>query len=118
MLRSGSTVEECGIFLSEEFPYLATSPHGVITNDNERFGLIEVKCPYKHRNNLIKVACKDNAFCLIISDDGQIMLNWKHDYYYQVTDQLALTGAAFCDLVVWTEADIHIEQISGSYQKD
>ena len=41
------------------------------------------------------------------------MLNRKHDYYYQVTGQLqiALTGGEFCDFVVWTELDIHIEHI-------
>ena len=110
VLTRGSTVEECGVFLSEEFPHLATSPDGVISIDNERFGGIEVKCPFKHRKNSIEEACKDSAFCLIMCD-GQIMLNWKHDYYYQVTGQIALTGAEFCDFVVWTEVDIHIERI-------
>jgi len=55
VLTSGSPVEECGVFLSEEFPYLAKSPNGVITIDNERFGMIEVKCPFKHHNNSIEV---------------------------------------------------------------
>ena len=70
MLTSGSLVEECEVFLSEEFPYLATSPDGVITIDNERFGVIEVKCAFKHCNSSIKVTRKDSHFCLIISDDG------------------------------------------------
>ena len=34
-----STVEECGVFLSEEFPYLATSPDDVISIDNKTFGV-------------------------------------------------------------------------------
>ena len=51
VLTRGSTIEECELFLSEEFPYLATSPDGVISIDNERFGVIEVKCPFKHRKN-------------------------------------------------------------------
>ena len=46
MLTRGSTVEECGVFLSEEFPYLATSPDGVICIDNKRFGVIKVKYPF------------------------------------------------------------------------
>ena len=41
----------------------------------------------------------------------QIMLNCKHDYYYQVAGQLGLTGAKFCDFVFWTEVGIHIEWI-------
>ena len=47
-LITGAKVEECGVFLSEEFPYLATTPDGIIRLQNGKFGLVEVKCPYKH----------------------------------------------------------------------
>jgi len=53
-------------YVLAEFPYLATSPDGVITIDNGRFGVIEVKYPFKHHNNSIEVVCKDTHFCLII----------------------------------------------------
>ena len=43
VLTRGSTVEECGVFISEEFLYLVTSPDGVISIDNERSGVVEVK---------------------------------------------------------------------------
>jgi len=33
------------------------------------------------------------------------------DYYYQITGQLALTGAQFCNLIVWTNLEIHVERI-------
>ena len=110
MLLSGLQVEDCGVFLSEQFPYLATSPDGIIPLGSGKFGVVEAKCPYKHRKNSIEVACKDTAFCLS-KEDGQIALNRRHDYYFQVTGQLALTSAEFCDFVVWTEVDIHIERI-------
>ena len=112
MLLSGSQVEECGVFLSEQYPYLATSPDGIIRLDNGKFGVVEVKCPYKHRKNSIEVACKDTTFCLSKgTENGEIALNRHHDYYFQVTGQLALTSAEFCDFIVWTEVDIHIERI-------
>jgi len=40
-------------------------------------------------------------------------LKRTHDYYYQVTGQLALTEALFCDFVVWTEFDecIHFSEL-------
>ena len=44
--------------------------------------------------------------------DSGVILKRTHDYYYQVTGQLALTGALFCDFVVLTEIDLHIECIS------
>ena len=49
VLTRSSTVEVYGVFVSEEFLYLVTSPDGVISIDNERFGVVEVKSPFKHR---------------------------------------------------------------------
>ena len=47
MTLTENCVEECGVFLSKEYPYLATSPDGIIHLMNEEFGVTEVKCPYK-----------------------------------------------------------------------
>jgi len=69
-----------------------------------------VKCPSKHRKSKIAEACVDSSFCLACVNDG-FQLKRTHNYYYQVTGQLALTGAQFCDFVVWTEVDLHIERI-------
>ena len=102
---------ECGIFLSSSFPYLATSPDGIISLDDTSFGLVEVKCPFKHWKSTIEEACGDASFSLANTDSG-VILEKTHAYYYQVTGQLALTGAQFCDFVVWTEIDMHIERIS------
>ena len=38
MLLSGSQVEECRVFLSEQFPYLATSPDGIVSLGDGKFG--------------------------------------------------------------------------------
>jgi len=101
---------ECGIFLSTDYPYLSTSPDGIIPLSASSFGLIEVKCPFKHKNSKIAEACVDSSFCLAYVNDG-FQLKRTHNYYYQVTGQLALTGAQFCDFIVWTEVDMHIERI-------
>ena len=112
MVEAGVQVEECGVFLSVEYPFLATSPDGIIYLGNEEFGIVEVKCPYKHRDSSIELACQDSAFCLGIDDAaGTYSLKRTHDYYYQVVGQLALSGAKFCDFIVWTKIDFHREQI-------
>ena len=54
------------MFLSERFLYLAIFPDGIIRLDNGKFGLVEVKCPYKHRKNSIEVACKDTTLITTI----------------------------------------------------
>ena len=75
------------MFLSEEFP--STSPDCIIPFANGKFGVVEVKYS-------IEMACKDTTFCLF-KKDGQITLNRRHDYYIQITGQLALTSAEFCE---------------------
>ena len=111
-LKTLNSVRECGIFLSTSIPYLATTPDGIVPLSGMDFGLVEVKCPFKHRKNKIVDACSDASFCLQVTDiNNTVILKRTHDYYYQVTGQLALTGAQFCDFVVWTEVDIFIERI-------
>ena len=46
--KTQMAVRECGIFLSSSFPYLATSPDGIISLDDTSFGLVEVKCPFHY----------------------------------------------------------------------
>ena len=104
-----------GVFLSEQFPYLATSyllmVYMYVTSLGDgKFGVVEVKCPYKHHKKTIKEACKGSSFCLS-NRDSQITLDCQYDHNYWVTGQLALTSAEFSDLAVWTEIDIHIEQV-------
>lgn len=38
----GQKINECGLFIDKEFPYLGTSPDGLISSDTT----VEIKCPY------------------------------------------------------------------------
>ena len=101
-----NSVRECGIFVSRSIPYLATTPSGIIALSGTDFGLLE----FKHRKNKIVDACSDASF-YPTDINNTVMLKRTHDYYYQITGQLALTGAQFCDFVVWTEVDMFIERV-------
>ena len=79
-------------------------------NDGNEMGLVEVKCPYKHREHTLEEACKDKVFHLHW-EKGEPRLKKTHDYYFQVTGQLGITGAAFCNFVTWTCNDIHVERV-------
>lgn len=103
-------VDVCGFYLSTKFPFLGASPDGLMYIGVGEFALVEVKCPYKHRNCTIADACKDSRFCLAIKND-QPELKRSHDYYYQIIGQLAITGAGYCDFIVWTLVDMHIERV-------
>ena len=108
--KSGHTVNRCGFFVCDKYPFLGASPDGIILGEGDEFGIVEVKCPFVHRNTTISKACDDKTFHLM-KTENDIKLCLDHDYYYQITGQLAITKAAYCDLVTWTCMDIHIQRI-------
>uniref|UniRef100_A0AAZ1XLR1 YqaJ viral recombinase domain-containing protein n=1 Tax=Oreochromis aureus TaxID=47969 RepID=A0AAZ1XLR1_OREAU len=79
-------VDKCGFIINPAFPEL---------------GCVEIKCPYKHRNNNLLQACEDDRFCLGLKD-GRVELKKTHIYYKQVQTQIYVTKSHFCDIVVWT----------------
>ena len=107
---SAAQVNSCGIFITRDHPFLGASPDGIVFNDGNEMGLVEVKCPYKHCEHTLEEACKDKAFHLHW-EEGEPRLKKTHDYYFQVTGQLGITGAAFCDFVTWTCNDMHVERV-------
>ena len=46
---TGNNVKQCGLFVSIYFPYLASSPDGLLSQDD----IIEVMCPYVSRDKPI-----------------------------------------------------------------
>ena len=44
-------------------------------------------------------------------DKTTIHLKKNHNYYYQVQGQIAVLNMPWCDFVVWTTQDMHIERI-------
>ena len=52
----------CGIFLSTTFTFVGATPDGLVYAGTGvgNFVILEIKCPYKHRNSKIADACKDS----------------------------------------------------------
>ena len=53
------------LFLNTEFPFLGTSPDGIMYIGDYKIGLVEVTCPYKYHHGSIADVCKDSKFYLI-----------------------------------------------------
>ncbi|XP_072724469.1 uncharacterized protein [Ciconia boyciana] len=96
-------VEDCGLFIHQEKRWIAASPDGIIKEaaTGKALGLLEVKCPYKHRNRTVREACKDKDFCLEVDGDSYA-LKKDHAYFTQVQCQLAAAGFQQADFVVHT----------------
>jgi hypothetical protein len=102
------TVENCGLFISSDSPWLAATPDCIISCDCCGKSTVEVKCPFSKKNDVLK---SDGDFYIIQGDNGELSLDNKHNYYFQVQTQLGVTKCESCFFIVWTEKDIHIEEI-------
>ena len=103
-------VTECGLYLSEEKPFIAASPDGIVECDCCGQSVLEIKCPYSHRDKAL--SNPDKGFYLVTSENGNVKLDKTHEYYFQVQTQLGVTGLSKAYFVVWTPIDLHIEIIN------
>ena len=100
---------DSGLHVNPKFPHLGATPDGVTNCDCCGNGLLEIKCPYKHRNEHPHKV-QDPTFYLK-KDDGEIHLPTDHEYYFQVQGQLAVCEMDYCDFVCWTPCGLHCERI-------
>jgi len=97
-------VESCGIILNSAFPYLCSSPGGLVGEHK----LVEVKSPYSSRK------CKITSVTVpYLQQDGGsgLTLSEKHDFYYGVQGALLVTEREQCDFVVNTEMETVIIEV-------
>ena len=108
--KHGKCVHDCGFCVNPEFPFLGATPDGKVCDSGE-CGILEIKCPYPARDMTFEEATQRfPEFCLINAGDS-FKLDRTHPYYYQIQGQLMITGTAFCDFVVYTRKDLHVERI-------
>ena len=112
--KTRKPVTECGLFVDLEKGYLGASPDRLLDDD----GLVEIKCITGDVTKNMTIhevislhELKKTPFYLSKNDD-EITLKRNHDHYYQVQGQLNITGRNYCDFVVRTEKDMHIERIN------
>ena len=106
-------MDKCGLFVSVTNPWLAASPNGTVTNPDDAsqdLGLVEIKNPYSMRGKSLAEACKSSTFCLQ-NRDNTYKLKTNHDYFHQVQCQLYCVDREWCDFILRTDVEIHIERI-------
>lgn len=107
------TVEECGIFVDIDEPYLGASPDGLVSCNCCGEGVIEIKCPY----SIAHLDPNETPPDYVTSTkDGSYKLKRSHMYYSQVQGQLAITGKSWCDFVIFTKHGhirerIHVDEV-------
>ncbi|CAC5390637.1 unnamed protein product [Mytilus coruscus] len=100
----GRSPVNCGINVSKSHPFIAAFPDGII-NDT----VVEVKCPFVANDKMIS----PKTIPFLLYNDGKLMLNESHNYYYQVQGQMFCTNLKNCHFVVFTLQEvqyIHIKR--------
>ena len=106
-------VHESGLVVRPDLPFLGCTPDRKIVDPklHPHYGLLEIKCPYTHRNiTPLEAAKSDSGFCLSESN-GILKLKESHQYFCQVQGQMAVCGAKWCDFVVYTFKGMHLERV-------
>ena len=107
-------VNNCGLIISKRNNWLAATPDGLVEDPSDtshQSGLVEIKNPYSFRDKGLHEACKASSFCLEVDKDTQLHLKHRHNFYFQVQCQLYCSDKEWCDFVVRTDVDMHIERI-------
>ena len=83
------TVEEIGLLVSKDKPYLGASIDRIVTikDTHEKWGM-EIKSPLSKAGMTIEEACQNKTFFLEKLADGTVRLKRNHDYYVQTQGQL------------------------------
>ncbi|ELU10796.1 hypothetical protein CAPTEDRAFT_200235 [Capitella teleta] len=101
----------CGFVVNPKFSFLGATPDGKVCEE-DICGILEIKCPYNARGMSIEEACAASPdFHLVKVHGGGFQLKAMHRFNDQVQGQLMLTGADWCDLVTYTQKDLHIQRI-------
>ena len=113
----GLTTLPAGLVINTETPWLAATPDNRVHDPSvpQAIGLAEYKNPFSARDLTLCEACDTMpTFCLKKHEEGgqvTYQLKRRHDYYYQVQCQLYCCKVEWCDFIVRTNKDLHIERI-------
>lgn len=97
--------ERSGLVIRPEFPYFGGSPDQLFYCDCCKLVVVEAKCPFK----CIKLSEEEGITSLLTRrtpyivrmEDGSLVMNPKHEYYYQIQMQIFLCKASYGIFVIW-----------------
>lgn len=116
MHKKGMPVKvlDCGFVVNKGHPILGASPDARVIDAGcvHPYGIVEVKCPATKFQVTPLDACSDPSFFMEKIGDDKCALKRSDKYYAQVQGQLAITGARWCDFVIYTKVGMYIQRIT------
>ncbi|KAJ4946588.1 hypothetical protein JOQ06_024252 [Pogonophryne albipinna] len=83
-VHSDLKVNNCGLLIKREQPFLAASPDAMLACLCHGMGVLEIKCPFKFREMSVEEMSKEKDRCL----DQNLELKESHQYYTQTQHQM------------------------------
>lgn len=106
--KTGRNMVETGLCIHPSIPNFGSSPDGYFYGDDWEKGTLEIKCPNQNTFMKYKVEVTGNAGLLLA----------KPEYFFQCQSHMMVTGAQWCDFVVYCPFQsnpIHIVRITPDY---
>jgi len=105
-------VLKCGLVIDNAFPILGGTPDAWVIDPScvHPYGIAEDKCPITKFNVTPLDASTDPKFYMHMEKcwENSCRLKENTEYYYQVQGQLGVTGAAWCDFIVYTKVGLYV----------
>ena len=104
---------DCGLVKSLVHPWLAATPDGFVTDPQSvpPKGLVEFKNPHSYKTMKLIDVSKAKKNTWLSMTNGKLSLKRTHNYFYQVQSAMLCTETKWCDFVVRTIIDLHVERI-------
>lgn len=103
MAKQNVEVKPCGLFISKSHNFLAASPDGLVCDvdspDPNSSGLVEAKLVFLEENETLCQALVRKRIFLPDPTDGQLVINVKHKYHFQVQQQMFVAEKQWLELV-------------------
>lgn len=87
-----------------------SSPDGIVQTNTNTY-LIEIKFPFKRRNNTILQSCKSPDLYCYLDSNNKIQLKQNHRYNTQIQGQMGVCQYKVCHLVLYTLQDLTVIEI-------
>ena len=102
--KTGRNIVETGFCIHPNISNFGSSPDGYYYGDDSEKGVLEIKSPNQNTYMKYKVEIRDNASLLLT----------KPEYFFQCQSHMMVTGASWCDFVVYCPFQcnpIHITRV-------
>ena len=95
-----------GIIVSSSHPYIRCSPDAITNCNCHGKQIIEVKCPYKFRNQDVNQMIDMGKIDYIEKKENNehvLKINNQRGYFQQIMQQMAITGIHTAKLLLWSK---------------